>query len=292
MRAQGPISSALLDFLKAQKETYDAFLFFTYLYATSYFGLPIVREKAYLAPLAHDEWPIYLSMWDRFFAQVPRFIFNTESERAFLRQRFAPLALAGEVIAVGIEQPAQVVPERFREKYGLSDPFLLYVGRIDASKGCAEMFEFFLRRRALDAGPGTKLVLIGTEILPVPFHDDIINLGFVPEAEKWEAMAACDWLLMPSPHESLSMVLLETWSVERPAIVNGACDVLRTHCEEANAGLWYETEEEWNAILDVVTPEEKTQLGRRGMSYVQSRYTWERVERDYVNLLAPKPARA
>jgi glycosyltransferase involved in cell wall biosynthesis len=288
MRAQGPISTALLEYLAAEKESYDAFIFFTYLYATTYFGLPLVREKAYLAPLAHDEWPIYFSMWERLFSLPQRFIFNTEWEERFLRERFPDLSLAGTITGVGIEQPRVIESERFRDKYNLHEPFLLYVGRIDAAKGCAEMFDYFLRWRE-QTGANRKLVLLGMEVLAVPFHDDVVHLGFVPEDEKWQAMASCDWLWMPSVHESLSMVLLETWSAGRPAIVTGACGVLRAHCERSHGGLWYEGYDDWRAILETISDDEKQQLGRQGMAYVRDHYSWSRVEQDY---LALTPGRA
>ena len=81
MRAQGPMSASLFEFISAHRDDYDAFVLFGYLYATSYFGLPLVREKAFLAPLAHDEWPIYLNIWDRFFSLPRRLIFNTAAQR-------------------------------------------------------------------------------------------------------------------------------------------------------------------------------------------------------------------
>src|SRR6476659_6032435 len=105
MRAQGPLSTALLDYLRDHKDAYDAFIFFGYLYATTYFGLPIVEEKALLAPLAHDEWTIYFSMWDAFFRRPRRFIFNTAAEKDFLCHRFSPQTLRGPVVGVGIEAP-------------------------------------------------------------------------------------------------------------------------------------------------------------------------------------------
>ncbi len=67
MRAQGPISSDLTSFIRDRRDDYDAFIFFTYLYATTYFSLPLVQDKAFLVPAGHDEWPIYLSIWDDFF---------------------------------------------------------------------------------------------------------------------------------------------------------------------------------------------------------------------------------
>ncbi|MDQ3313952.1 MAG: hypothetical protein M3505_04880 [Verrucomicrobiota bacterium] len=104
-----------------------------------------MRDKAYLAPLAHDEWPIYFSMWDEFFSLPDELIFNTTFERDFLGRRFPKLQLSGPVIGVGIDPPATSDPEAFRSRYGLKDPFLLYVGRIDESKGCHWLLDHFIR---------------------------------------------------------------------------------------------------------------------------------------------------
>ena len=291
MRAQGPMSAGLLDYLRAKVDSYDAFVFFGYLYATTYFGLPLVKDKASLAPLAHDEWTIYFSMWNRFFALPKTLIFNSEAERQFLRERFPSISLEGPVIAVGIQPPREVEPDSFRARYGITELFLLYVGRVDESKGCATMFDYFSRWKN-ETGSPHKLVLLGTEVMPVPFHDDIIHLGFVGDEDKWEAMSACDWLIMPSPHESLSMALLETWSVGRPALVNGTCDVLTSHCRQSNGGLWYNNYTEWSAALSIIDEDTKRVLGRQGQAYVERCYSWERVERDYLALLgADKPLR-
>lgn len=285
MEAQGPVSSALLRFLEANREDYDAFIFFGYLYATTYFGLPIVKERALLAPLGHDEWTIYFSMWDRFFALPRGFIFNTPEEKAFLSRRFPMLSLEGPVIGIGVTPPERVTaPEEFRRKYGLAAPFLLYAGRIDASKGCDELFEYFTRLRR-ETEIEYKLVLIGAEILPVPFHDDIIFLGFVDESEKWSALSACDWLVLPSRHESLSIILLEAWSVGRPAIVAEKSEVAVGHCRRANAGLWYESYETFKSILSSVDSASKDVLGKNGRAYVASNYSWSRVEENYASLI-------
>jgi glycosyltransferase involved in cell wall biosynthesis len=284
MRAQGPMSSALLNYLREHEDAYDAFIFFGYLYATTYFGLPLVREKAFLAPLAHDEWPIYFKMWEGIFSLPRALIFNTPTEQEFLKKRFPGLTLSGPTIGVGIEKPGRVKPEEFRDRYGLHEPFLLYLGRIDESKGCAEMIDYFVQARR-DGMIEHKLVLAGREVMPVPFHDDIISLGFLEEQEKWNALAACEWLLMPSKHESLSMVLLEAWQMERPALVNGQCDVLRVHCQQSHGGLWYDNKKEWIAALTCVDEPARRQLGQQGQAYVRARYSWDRVERAYLDLL-------
>jgi glycosyltransferase involved in cell wall biosynthesis len=284
MRAQGPMSSALLGYLQAQKQGYDAFIFFGYLYATTYFGLPLVAEKAWLEPLAHDEWPIYFNFWDPFFARPRGFIFNTESEREFLRRRFPDNALAGPVAGIGIDPPAQIQTAAFRARYEVEDPFLLYVGRVDESKGCAHLFDYFIRWKQ-QSNNRWKLLILGQEVMPIPFHDEIIHLGYVSEEEKWAALSACDWLVMPSPHESLSIALLEAWSVGRPALVNGECAVLTAHCQQARGGLWYHNFAEWSTALSTVNEQTKQALGREGRRYVQERYSWARIEQAYLGLM-------
>ena len=96
MRAQGPYSSDLLRALAGG--TYDSVLFFSYLYATTYFGLPLVGERAILLPLAHDEWPFYFPMWRRFFERVEECIFVSPEERELVQRRFRALPIAGEVV--------------------------------------------------------------------------------------------------------------------------------------------------------------------------------------------------
>ena len=288
MRAQGPMSSSLFDFLRKHEDSYDAFIFFGYLYATTYFGLPLVRRKAWLEPLAHDEWTIYFTMWDAFFSSPAGFIFNTEAERDFLRRRFPRNQLSGPVVGIGVEAPRDVPTKQFRARYNLTAPFLLYVGRIDESKGCGTLIEYFSHWKE-ESGSPHKLLLLGTEVMPIPFHDDIIHLGFVNEEEKWAAMKLCDWLVMPSPHESLSMALLETWSVGRPALVNGNCDVLVRHCRESHGGLWPSGYDEWRAALEKTDGETKLALGRQGKAYVDQRYSWNRVESSYLETIDAIP---
>jgi glycosyltransferase involved in cell wall biosynthesis len=287
MRAQGPVSTPLLEYLRSKGHAYDFFIFFGYLYATTYFGLPIVKEKAFLAPLAHDEWPIHFSMWDNLFSLPCGFFFNTIEERQFLGRRFPFLELSGPVVGIGIEAPSTLNPEGFRERYGLSKPFLLYVGRIDASKGCGELFDAFIRLRDSDA-IAHRLVLIGKEVLPVPYHQDLIYLGVLSEQAKWNALAACDWLVAPSPYESLSMVLLEAWTAGRPALVTAASEVLVGHCERSNGGLWFHDYDECAAIIRNVDETTKDSLGEQGRTYVRNNYSWNTIESAFLEMVSGK----
>ena len=238
MRNQGPWSLDLMNYVSQYKHEYDAFIFFTYLYATTYFILPLVAEKAYLVPLAHDEWSIHMGMWDTFFEKPRGFVFNTVEERDFLKARFPKASLKGPVTGMAVEPPEACSAETFRQQYKIYEPFLLYVGRIDPSKGCEELWRYFIELRKQES-VSRKLVLLGKTTMPIPKHPDIIALGFVDEQVKWDALAACDVLVMPSPYESLSIVLLEAWAVGKSVLVNGRCQVLVGQCRRAQGGLWY-----------------------------------------------------
>jgi glycosyltransferase involved in cell wall biosynthesis len=286
MRAQGPWSPELLTYVEAHADDYDAFIFFGYLYAQTYFGLPKVAGKAILAPLAHDEWTIHLNMWEHFFLSPGAFVFNTIEERDFLRRRFPAVCVDGPVVGVAVDRPVDIDPQRFRRACGVHEGFLLYIGRIDPSKGCDELFDFFIRQRASGLGPA-KLVLIGKAVMPVPDHPDIVSLGFVSNQTKWDALAACDALVMPSSYESLSMVLLEAWAVGKPVIVNGHCDVLVGQCRRANGGVWYQNFEEFSqGLVHLQEGRIPGVLGRQGWRFVNEHYTWPVIEQAYLDVVA------
>jgi glycosyltransferase involved in cell wall biosynthesis len=280
MKAQGPWSVDLINYVKKHQHQYDAFIFFGYLYATTYFILPLVADKAYLAPLAHDEWTIYMSMWDKFFAKPCGFIFNTPEERDFVQKRFSHINIDGPIAGVAVEPPAHYSAEQFRQQYNIQDPFLLYIGRVDPSKGCDELFEYFIELRSQESQP-RKLVLLGQPMMTIPQHPDIIALGFVDEQTKWDALAACDLLVMPSPYESLSIVLLEAWLMKKPVLVNGKCDVLVGQCQRSNAGLWYSDKSEFEIALRYLTISVSYILGNQGSKFVEQQYKWQNVESLY-----------
>lgn len=46
-------------------------------------------------------------------------------------------------------------------------------------------------------------------------------------------------LVLPSKFESLSIVVLEAFSLKIPVLVNSACEVLKSHCIKSQGGLYY-----------------------------------------------------
>lgn len=276
MRLQGPASYALLNYLEVHQNSYDAIIYFTYLYFTTYFGLQIAPGRSVFVPTAHDEPPIYFSMFRPIF-HLPRYIaFNTPEERKFIHSRFGNEYIPNDIVGIGVDIPDHVPGEQqFRDKFQILGDFVLYVGRIDESKGCKEMIDYFLRFKQ-DCPSRIKLVLLGKPVMDIPEHPDIVPLGFVSDEDKFGAMQAAKVLIMPSKYESLSMVVLESMYMKTPVLVNGQCEVLKGHCERGNGGLYYFNYEEFKACLSFLC--NQTDIGKRlgvqGKKYVEECYSW------------------
>jgi glycosyltransferase involved in cell wall biosynthesis len=157
-------------------------------------------------------------------------------------------------------------------------PFALYLGRVERNKGCATLLAFFERYLAEGATP-VPLVLAGPLFMPVPSHPLIRPLGFVSDAAREALLAEARVLVMPSPYESLSMVLLEAWNHGVPALVNGRCQVLKGQVRRANGGLYYDNVGEFAEGLRwfLEEPDKSRRLGEQGRAYVDREYRWPTV---------------
>jgi glycosyltransferase involved in cell wall biosynthesis len=284
--SEGPTSRALVKFLRSKREVYDFFLFFSYRYYHSFHGIHAVGSRALLVPTAERDEVIGLSVFGPVFRGVRALMYNSPEERAMITAATSNDDVPGVVVGIGSEVPPRPDPMRFRAKYGINGRFAIYVGRIDENKGCRELFEFFLRyARARRAS--VTLVLIGQAVLEVPEDPRIRHLGFLSDEDKFDAIAAADLLIMPSYFESLSMVALEAWALGRPVLANGRCEVLKGQCVRSNAGLFYETYEEFaealRSIVDNALLAEA--LGMNGRVFYRQQYDWPVIERKYLAML-------
>jgi glycosyltransferase involved in cell wall biosynthesis len=285
MAAQGPDAPQLVDTIKEQQDQFDVFIFFTYLYGTTFWGLPCVAHKSLLVPTAHDEPPIYLSIFEDLFSKPKGFIFNSPEEKAFLKRKFDIDTSLSDVIGVGV----QVNPNfNHVNSYAnnLPDNYVIYVGRIDGSKGCPEMFDYWEQYKDRHKDD-LRLSLVGRQQMEIPRRKDIVPLGYLSEQEKLVAIARAQCLIMPSPFESLSIVLLEAWLCGRPVLVNGKCKVLKGQCRRSNGGLWYENFDEFEACLNFFLNEKETALKMavNGKRFVELNYSWTEIKKKYIALI-------
>ena len=316
LKRQGPWCPALIEHLERRHTTYDALIFFTYLYAPTVLGLRVDPRRSILVPTAHDEPAIRLAIYRDVFSAPAGLAYNTGVERAFLKARFRVTAAAEETIGCGVDLPARFTtpgephpdeypePEddsprtnaaAFRRRHRLYEPFLLYGGRIDPGKGCEELIEHF-SAYAADRGDAV-LALMGIKLMRIPDEPFIRFAGLLPEAERLEALQAATAVVVPSPYESLSLLALEAFAVGTPVLANARSEVVREHCQRSNAGLYYADRDEFVECLKLLIGNEdlRRALGRNGQAYVRANYEWDVILRKYDQLIegvnAARPGR-
>ena len=115
--------------------------------------------------------------------------------------------------------------------------------------------------------------------MQIPDNPRIRALGYVSDDVRRALLAHATALVVPSPYERLSIVLLEGWNHARPALVNGRCKVLAGQVSRANGGLSYRSAAEFNEALTYLLshPTERETLGRQGLAYVEREYRWPTV---------------
>ena len=280
MCKQGPYCPSLIKYIREHREDYGVFIFNTYLYYTTYFGLPEVSCKAIMVPTAHDELPIYLNIFKDLFALPAGYFYHTVQEKQFVERRFHTEHILNNngQGGVGIDLPSDISAERFRQKYGVKD-FVVYIGRVDEHKGCKELalyFQEYKRRNGRDL----ELLYLGKQVCDLPQENSIRSLGYVEEQDKFDALAACTFLILPSQFESLSIVVLEAMAMRKPVLIQGNCEVVRAHVSASNGGLYYRNYFEFEGCMNYLLDHGElcAQMGENGEDYVKRYYAWDAIE--------------
>ena len=267
---QGPHTPDLLEFLRRNGKSYEAILFYTYIYEPTAAGLPLVPERAALISTAHDEGPLRLVPYRALF-QLPRaFGFLTPEERDLVHSRFRNEHIPSEVLGIGLDPPPWHDPEPFREHYAPRGPLVLYLGQVSEGKAVDELVSDWIGYR--EGGGAGSLVLAGTARMPIPERDDIVSLGRVSEEDKYALLEAADVLVLPSHLESLGIVLLEAWQVGTPCLVSAKNKVTSGQVARARGGASYDRGGFGKALAAVLANRET--LGESGRVYVEAECAW------------------
>lgn len=283
---EGPFSPSLLQYVDDHKDDYDYFIFFSYRYYHSYWGINAIPHKSILVPTAEHDPIIHLKIFKDLFRKPRAIIYNSVEERKMINSLSNNEHILGDVVGVGTEIPSDFSGQKFRQNHKIEGDFVIYIGRIDENKGCHELFDFFLRFKK-ETGSDIKLILLGSSVLKIPSHPDISFLGFLSDEEKFSALDGALLLTMPSFYESLSMVIVEAWAAGKPVLANGRCQVLKGQCLRSNAGLFYENYDEFRETLELLlsSAELRKTMGKNGREYFRRNYTWEIIENKYLSIL-------
>jgi glycosyltransferase involved in cell wall biosynthesis len=292
--AQSINSHDLYVHLAAERDRYW-YVFIPYCFGTTWEGALAAPDRSLVVPCLHDEPFARLAAARRVLRAVRAVGFHVPAER-----RLGEAVAGGDpgnfvLVGEGVNTDIAGDGDRFRKKYRIFDPFLLYAGRKAPEKNTPLLIDYYARYRLTHPDTRLKLVLIGGGGVRVPdrLGRDVLDLGFVPVQDKLDAYTAALALCQPSLRESFSIVMMEAWLCGAPTLVHGACAVTREHCEAANGGLWFENYFEFVETVELLLGDAglRRALAASGRAYVLAHFSWPRITDNYLRVLGDLGAR-
>ena len=326
VRAMGPSSPGLIDFVKRQSRSYDAVVFFSLYHATTLQGVAAAPERSVVFPYVKLDPALRLSIWSEVLGSARAVGYFSAAERNLVHRYLRPVPVAEDVVGIGVDMPepetyprhqqdpadtiardddeggapedSTLVPDYlsgrgipFRRRHRLHGPFAIYGGRVESRNGCEEMLEYF--DSAVTAGCEPALVLMGVKLMKVPEASYIRLAGVASDRERMIAYEAAEVTLAPGPDDILAQPVLESLAVGTPVLAAARNEAAVEHCRRANAGLYYATREEFVESLQLLMsdPQLRERLGENGRQYVRQHLRWDVVLARFERLIKRLPQR-
>jgi len=268
----------LFHHLVGHADGYDAMVFAPYLAWASAVGIAVAPERSFVMPCLHDEPFARLDLFTAELEDVAGVWFLSEPEHE-LAHTLASLPEHHRVTGGGVIPPSPDAYDaaRFRQKFGVRKPFVLFAGRREDGKGWPTLVHQ-LARIAARAPLPLDLVTLGAGTITVPpaLADHVVDLGFVSDADRNDAFAAATAYVQPSPNESFSRTTMEAWLAGTPVVATARGAVVAWHCLRSQGGLVYDDEYDLAEALALLAESSETAaaLGAAGREYVLEHYSW------------------
>ena len=181
----------------------------------------------------------------------------------------------------------------FRGAHRLGEaPVILFLGRLAPIKGPDLLVEAFARCRQLSAW---RLVFAGQDggleeklrrqAASLDVADRVHFVGFLDDAGKADALAACTIVAIPSRQEAMSLVVLEAGAAGRPVILTDRCGFPQVG--EAGGGWVVPATVEGLAAGLLAAAGDQPRLAARGavlQRFVLGSYGWPRIAELHLDL--------
>lgn len=271
-------SPKLYEYMKEHQEEYALYVFIPYMFGPTYYGIQVCPEKAVLISCFHNESYVYMSIFKEVFRQLKGIIFLAKPEQELANKVFDLSGVKQGMLGAGVDSAYEGCAQAFVEKYKITSPFILYAGRKDEGKNVHTLIKYFLEYKKRNASD-MKLILIGGGNINIPKEgrNDILDLGYVPIQDKFNAYAAATLLCQPSKNESFSLVIMESWLCSRPVLVHEDCAVTKNFAIEAKGGLFFRDYYDFEGCVNYYLENEAIadKMGENGREYVRENFLWD-----------------
>ena len=283
-------SPKFYEYMNEHQDEYSLFVHIPYMFGTAYNGIKVCPGKSVLIPCLHEEAYAHMSLWNDVFSKLAGMIYLSTPEMKLANELYDLKKVRQEVLGAGVDSDFDPDPSRFREKFKINDPFILYAGRKDTGKNVDLLIRYFCEfKKRNPSFDSLKLILIGGGSIDIPkdYSTQIIDLGFVDREDKYDACAASLCMCQPSTHESFSIVIMESWLCGRPVLVHENCDVTCAFARESNSGLYFKDFYDFEGAVKyyLQNPDTADAMGNTGRQYVLERFTWDVITRKFTDFL-------
>ena len=283
---QGPYCPDMIEEIKRKRNTYQGFLFFSYLYYPTILGIKAAGEKAILIPAAHDESPLYFKSVKENFHLARAILANCKEEKDLIVKVYPNLENKIKIAGTGLSSSRIHEPQSRRSTLSIPiprNPFILFVGRIGKGKGIHTLLSHF--NEWVRANPEKKINLVLAGNLDSHFKppklDKVFYLGIIDEKTKNKLLDSCLAVVNPSSNESLSLLAVEAISGGKTLIVNAQNPVLKAFEDKIPSVFGFYGENDFLLILDYVTSENwqkrSKHLTKKGELWAKEFYSWNRI---------------
>jgi glycosyltransferase involved in cell wall biosynthesis len=189
--------------------------------------------------------------------------------------------------------PKEPARDRLIDKYDLSDPFLLYVSRIEhPGKNHIRLIQVFEELKKRNNIPH-KLVIAGADwngaeqvheyAANSPQKDNIIFLGFAPLDDIRDLYNTCDLLVFPSLYEGFGLPVIEAMACGTRVVCSRTSSL--TEIAEGYASMFdpFSHEEMYRVILEALESRHSLNDQMRNIQYA-STFDWNEVAKKVVKV--------
>ncbi|WP_414527906.1 glycosyltransferase family 4 protein [Nodularia chucula] len=252
-------------------------------YAASYLNIPFLIQ-----PTIHPNQIGDSAEEIRFYKLADRLLFYTEFERQFFLKKLQ-INIPCNVVGSGVHYRNDGNAERFRKLYGIEGPLVLFVGRKEPDKGYDLVISAWKKARTQISN--LVLCCIGPGSVRSPKMPNLLDLEYVDNQLKNDALAACDCLCVPSQGESFGIIFMEAAQYRKPIIARrlpvlvellGDQSALFLGSEIDFNRVQLEENELSKGIVSLLSNKELGyQMGKNAF-HASQRFTWDKIVANFI----------
>jgi len=176
-------------------------------------------------------------------------------------------------------------------KYGITQPYILFVGTLEPRKNLIELLEAYKYIR--EKGTEIKLVLVGKDgwhnnnfknsLQVHPYKKDIICTGYTPREDLPVLYSNAEVFVYPSLYEGFGFPVVEALACKCPVIISNNSSLPEVG---GNAALSYDLGKPAmlaEKLLEILNSSEKQQELRNNALSQAEKFSWEQYAKELLN---------